>query len=135
MPANPSQGTVLKKASAIIGDVTSVSIAGITRAEIDVTALADAAKKYMMGTVDSGTIEVGFNYDEAIAAYIPATTENVSSAWSITVNTAEASTQIISFNAFVQSFSVEAGVDAALTGSLTLRIDGAVTFNTPSGGV
>lgn len=132
MAANPAQGTLLKKGTTTLGDITSISLSGITRAEIDVTALADTGKKYLMGTVDSGTVEVGFNYDDALATYIPSTSETTSSAWSITVATGPTQTQVISFNAFVQSFSVEAGVDAALTGNLTLRIDGVVTFGTPS---
>jgi hypothetical protein len=36
--------------------------------------------------------------------------------------------QGITFNAFMQSFSVEAAVDTQLTGSLTLRIDGPIAF-------
>ena len=128
MAANVSQGSILKKGSTTIADITGISIAGITRAEMDTTALADTAKKFLMGTTDAGTIEIQFNYDDGLSAYIPITTENVSAAWSITVPCSGTQTQIVGFNAYQQSFSVEAAVDSQLTGSLTLRIDGAVSF-------
>ena len=128
MAANVSQGSILKKCGTTIADITGISIAGITRAEMDTTALADTAKKFLMGTTDAGTIEIQFNYDDGLSAYIPITTENVSAAWSITVPCSGTQTQIIGFNAYQQSFSVEAAVDSQLTGSLTLRIDGAVSF-------
>jgi hypothetical protein len=70
MAANVSQGSKLQKTviSTLtdVGDITAISISGITRTEIDVTALADTAKKYLMGTTDAGTIEIQFNYDDTM---------------------------------------------------------------------
>jgi hypothetical protein len=146
MAANVSQGAYIQKtissAFVTIGDVTGISISGISRAEIDVTALADTSKKYLMGTIDSGTIEVQLNYDDddtvGANALQPGgangtTVETASVAWKIVVpcgynGSGTAQTQPITFNAFQQAFSVEAAVDSQLTASLTLRIDGAVTF-------
>ena len=96
------------------------------------TALTDTAKTYLMGTVDSGTIEVSFNYDDTLDDYVRATGSSTSSAWSIVYQVGASKTQTLTFNAFEQSFSIEAGVDAALTGNLTLRIDGVVTFGAPA---
>jgi subtilisin family serine protease len=132
MAANSSYNTVIKKGATTLGDITSISLSGITRTEIDVTALTDTAKTYLMGTVDSGTIEVSFNYDDTLDDYVPATGSSTSSAWSIVYQVGSSKTQTLSFNAFEQSFSIEAGVDAALTGNLTLRIDGVVTFGAPA---
>jgi hypothetical protein len=139
MPANVSFGTVIKKGAVTLGDVTAISLSGISRAEIDVTALTDAAKVYKMGTVDSGTIEVSFNYDDSLGGYVPVSSSNTSEDWSIVLpsgpNTATPpanTTQTLSFKAFQQGFSLDTGVDAAQTGTLTLRIDGVVTFGTPA---
>ncbi len=148
MAANVSQGAKLQKTiSAVltdIGDITGISISGITRTEIDVTSLADTAKKYLMGTTDAGTIEVQFNYDDTMTVgnslMVPGgangtTLETVSLAYKIIVPCGftgavppVAMFQGITFNAFTQSFSVEAAVDSQLTGSLTLRIDGPIAF-------
>jgi hypothetical protein len=133
MAANVSQGSLLKKGATTLGDITGISLGGISRAEIDVTTLstgtsANYTKNYLMGTVDSGTIEVQFNYDDGLATYIPLGTETAAAAWSIVVPCGTTTTQTITFNSWQQSFSVEASVDSQLTGSLTLRIDGAVTF-------
>jgi hypothetical protein len=146
MAANVSQGAKLQKTiSSVltdIGDITGISISGITRTEIDVTALADTAKKYLMGTTDAGTIEVQFNYDDTLTVgtslMVPGgangtTLETVSLAYKIIVPCGYtvgnvAMFQGITFNAFMQSFSVEAAVDTQLTGSLTLRIDGPIAF-------
>ena len=133
MAANVSQGSLLKKGSTTLGDITGISLAGISRAEIDVTTLssgtaANWTKNYLMGTIDSGTVEVQFNYDDGLATYLPVGTETASAAWSITVPCGTTTAQIITFNSWQQSFSIEAAVDSQLTGSLTLRIDGAVTF-------
>lgn len=139
MAANTSFGTVIKKGTTTLGDVTAISLSGISRAEIDVTSLTDAAKVYKMGTVDSGTIEVSFNYDDSLSSYVPLSTSNTSEDWSIVLpsgpNTATPpaqTTQTLTFKAFMQSFSIDTGVDAAQTGTLTLRIDGVVTFGTPA---
>jgi|688.fasta_scaffold06220_11 hypothetical protein len=132
MAANSSYNTIIKKGATTLGDITAISLSGITRTEIDVTALTDTAKTYLMGTVDSGTVEVSFNYDDTLDDYIPASAETTSSSWSIVYQVGASKTQTVSFNAFIQSFSIEAGVDAALTGNLTLRIDGVVTFAAPA---
>jgi len=139
MAANTSFGTVIKKGTTTLGDVTAISLSGISRAEIDVTSLTDAAKVYKMGTVDSGTIEVSFNYDDSLSTYVPLSTSNTSEEWSIVLpsgpNTATPPVQVfqtLTFKAFQQSFSIDTGVDAAQTGTLTLRIDGVVTFGTPA---
>ena len=141
MAANVSQGSKLQKTviSTLtdVGDITGISIAGITRTEIDVTSLADTAKKYLMGTTDAGTIEIQFNYDDTMTvgglALVPGgasgtTLETTSVAYKIIVPCGASTTQGITFNAFQQSFSVEAAVDSQLTGSLTLRIDGPIAF-------
>lgn len=131
MSANPSYGAVLKKGTTVIADVLTISLSGMSRAEIDVTALADSEKKYLMGTVDSGTVDLSFNYDSGLSAYIPDSTKNVSEGWSISWTTtpgASPTQQTIAFNAFVQSFSASAAVDQQITSSLTLRVDGAFVF-------
>jgi len=129
MPANNSFGSVLLKGATVIADITSIGVSGIQRAEIDTTPLSSNSKTFLMGTVDSGTITVTFNYDDDHSVLVPSTAELVSVAWSIKYPCGGTSFQTLTFNAYQQSMSIESGVDQALVGNLTLRIDGAVTFS------
>ena len=87
MSANPSYNAQILKGALALGDCLSIAISGISRAEIDVTSLADANKKYMMGTVDSGTVDLTFNYDSDLNTYLPNSATTVSEAWSIKFTT------------------------------------------------
>ena len=53
---SPFSGTVQQ--SILTGEMYAINIDGISAAEIDVTALNDAAKRYILGTRDGGTITV-----------------------------------------------------------------------------
>ena len=131
MSANPSYNAQILKGTLALGDCLSIAISGISRAEIDVTSLADANKKYMMGTVDSGTVDLTFNYDSDLNTYLPNSAPNVSEAWSIKFTTTPGATPVfttITFNAYVQSWSANAAIDQQIQASVTLRVDGAFTF-------
>lgn len=131
MSANPSYNAQILKGTTVIADCLSIAISGMSRAEIDVTSLADANKKYMMGTVDSGTIDLTFNWDTALTSYQPDSSVNVSEAWSIKFTSTPGATPVftnIAFMAYVQSFSVNAAIDQQIQASLTLRIDGGFTY-------
>jgi len=117
-------------ASNIKGHVTSVNLGGISTAEIDVSALADTSKSYIMGQLDGGTIEVSVNVDNANAAVtLPTAGDSTAAAYTLTFGTPAVGNACprFSFNAYIQNVSVEAGVDAQVTATYTLRISGAVT--------
>lgn len=130
--ALPSQGCVLgvgDTASPIvyttIGDVTSFSGPSGSKGEIDTTDVAATAKTFLGSLPDLGTISVSFNYiptdtqhAQLRSDFLSAT--SVSRRYQITYSDSPQSTQ--SFDGYVQSFSVDVGVDAALVASSEIRI-------------
>jgi len=98
--------------------------------EIDVTSLSSTAKEFLPGLVDNGEISINLNFDASdnshdalLDAQEARTVHNFKITWPGSASPPKAWT----FPAFVKSFSTSSSVDAPLTGSLTLRITGAVT--------
>ena len=114
-------------AGSIIGEITAISFGGIVASQIDVTALTDADKKYVMGFADGGTITVTCFTTNASPAF-PTSGNSTPTAFAITFGSAGLGRPIAGFSAFIQSTVVEAAVDSAVTTTYTLRITGAVTF-------
>lgn len=134
MAAISSVGTIFggTGASEIKGIVTSVSLGGITTAEIDTTALADNDKTYVMGTLDAGTVEVGVNLNSqagSTGVTLPTAGDNTISSWTLTFGTPSATNSCprYTMTGYIQSVSVEAGVDQQLTATYTLRLTDAIT--------
>ena len=114
-------------AADIKGVVTAISLGGISTAEIDVTALSDTSKSYIMGTIDGGTVDVSVNLDTGVTVSLPTAGDNVPTVFSLRFGAASGQGVTFGFSAYIQSSSVEASVDAQVTASYTLRITGAVT--------
>jgi hypothetical protein len=134
MAAISTIGTIFAGAGAtnIKGLVTAINLGGISTAEIDVTGIGDTSKSYVMGTLEGGTIEVTVNVDNANAAVtLPTAGASTAAVYTLTFGTPSASNACprFSFNAFVQNISVEAGIDAQVTATYTLRINGAITVS------
>ena len=120
--------TFVTGASDIKGVVTAISLGGISTAEIDVTALADTSKSYIMGTIDGGTIDVTVNLDSGVTVSLPTAGDATPTSFTLRFGPSTASVGVIfTFSAYIQSASVEASVDAQVTASYTLRITGAVS--------
>ena len=117
----------LTNAADIKGVVTAISLGGISTAEIDVTALADLSKTYIMGTIDGGTVDVTVNLDTGVTVSLPTAGDNTPTSFTLRFGAASGGGVTFSFSAYIQSTSVEASVDAQVTASYTLRISGAVT--------
>jgi hypothetical protein len=121
-----TQGTVK-------GTITAISLSGISTAEIDVTSISSTSKEYVMGTIDGGTIEVTVNVDTVAATAatidLPTAGDNVPTSFVLRLGTGAANLQVptFSFNAYIQSVSIEASVDAQVTATYTLRITGNIT--------
>lgn len=132
MAAISTIGTIFggTDAATIKGTVTAVSLGGISTAEIDVTALADTSKGYLMGVLDGGTVEVTVNVDTTAAALtLPTAGDSTPYAYTLTFGTPGASNACprFTFSAYIQSVSVEAALDAQVTATYTLRITGSIT--------
>lgn len=127
-----SQGTQLwfgvpSFASSQVGDIKGLSVSGITRSELVRSGLADATKQYLGGVVDYGSIELQMNYTPAMGGLRPQSSEVAAQPYWISFPTGPGQTQTWSFNAWKQSMTVEAAIDGALTGNLTLKLSGPMT--------
>lgn len=139
MPAISSVGTSFTTGtSEIKGSITAISISGISTSEIDVTALSDTNKSYVMGHLDGGTVEVTVNLETgasgASLVSMPVAGDGTPTAFVLKFGTGTASALVptFSFSAYIQNVSVEANVDSQITATYTLRISGTVTLGTAS---
>lgn len=125
-PVSSYSSSFTTGASSVSGIITSISLGGISTAEIDITGLTDTAKSYIMGTKDGGTVEVSVIVDSSAVPDLP--TSGATSATSFALRFG-ASGPTFTFSAFIQQCSVEASVDGAVTASYTLRISGDITVS------
>jgi hypothetical protein len=124
------------------GDFTRVGgVSGIrdirsgTAAEIDVSDLQSTAKEFVLGLADNGSMSFDLFYDQADPGQITLEQLRESSAsasFRVGVrNPLQAGSPtgftLLSFTGFVATFPITLGVDAAVTGTCTVRITGAIT--------
>lgn len=129
-----SQGTTLHPGTPLltsgpIGDIKALSISGITRSELVRSGLADTTKQYLGGVVDYGTIELQMNYTPTMGGLRPQSSELEAQAYYISMPTGPSATQNWEFTAWKQSMTVEATIDGALSGTLTLKLSGPMTVS------
>ena len=117
-----------------LGLITAISLGGVSTAEIDTTALASTTKSAIMGTLDGGTVDVSFiaktGQSLGLAFYKP--TAGTSTPYNYRIAFTDGTTDLwyLNFSAYIQSTNLEAAVDSAVSGSMTLRITGAVSIET-----
>lgn len=129
MAGKTSQGVTISMGGVVIGNVTDFTGPEGSATVIDVTDLDSTAKEKILGIRDEGQFTFGVNYDPSETSHIAVATARASGA----VQAFEidlGSTNPMTFDGFVLGFSIEGGVDAAMTGSVSVEITGAVTWPT-----
>ena len=123
-----------------LAEVKSISLDGISIAEIDTSALSATVKSFIGGTKDSGTISVTL-FAPAYASGLLGSTGalNPSSyangqdfrkfAIRFGPNTGTGGFEL-AFSGYVTSFNVSAAVDGAVEADLTVRVTGGFTSST-----
>jgi hypothetical protein len=138
-PTVGSGGTV----SVTVAEIKSISLDGISIAEIDTSALAASVKTFVGGTKDSGTISISLfapSYTAALlgtgsnnGALNPSTYANGADFRKFAIqfgpNTGTGGFEL-AFSGYVTSFNVTASVDGAVEADLTIRVTGAFTSST-----
>ena len=114
-----------------LGLITSISLGGVSTAEIDTTSLASGSKSAIMGTLDGGTVEVSFiaktGQSLGLQFYKPTAGNNSPYLYRIAFTDGTNDLYYLQFYAYIQSTNLEAAVDSAVSGSMTLRITGNVS--------
>lgn len=113
-------------ASSVSGVIKSISFGGSSTSAIDVTSITATFKTYVMGMADWGTITVScFAENSTAKPDMPTAGLTTPLAFVITMGAGSGS-NVYTFNAYLVSTSMSAGIDEAVTVDYTLRISGAV---------
>ena len=122
-------GTTATPTWTTIGEVKSFSGPSGSASVIDATHLGSTAKEKLMGLADEGQITLELNYlhtsDSGQSAVRTARTNRTKSEFQITLSDGSST---IKFSGYVLSFTVNGGVDALMSSSITIEITGAVTY-------
>lgn len=131
-----TQGVVIKRGDGAspevfttIGEVNSIQGPGGSATTIDVTNLSSTAKNKKMGLIDEGQVTLEMKLDTADTAQTGLRTDRSNKTlrnFQIVLTDSPATT--ISFAAYVMSFALATAVDDVVTASVTLEIDGLVTW-------
>ena len=126
-----------------VADVKSISLDGISIAEIDTSSISSTVKSFVGGTKDSGTISISL-FAQAYAAAELGTASNQGALNPYTYangadyrnfkirfgpNTGTGGFEL-AFSGYVTSFNVSSAVDGAVEADLTVRVNGAFTSTT-----
>lgn len=119
-----------------VGNLTGIrDLRSGTATEIDVSDLSSTGKEYILGLNDPGSFSLDVIYDPSDPGHIILETLRETSAINpfrvgvpnpLQAGSPTGFTQF-SLNGFVQTFPFSAAVDAALTGSVTVRVSGSIT--------
>ena len=136
MAQTESQGTVFKVGDAAspevftaVGEVKEIGGPSGSAPVIDVSNLSSVKREKIMGLPDEGQITLSLNYDgddaqqDALRAARTART-----ATNFQIVTSNSPPETLSFTAYVLEFSLNFAVDEVVGLTVTLEIDGAVTF-------
>lgn len=129
---NPSTNAELTASTQPVkGEIQSISFSGISAAEIDVTALSDTAKQYVLGTMDGGTVEVTafMTAGAGLNPTLPSSGNSTPTAMKVIFGNADGGKDgvTLAFDGYVQNTAMEAAVDGAVSVTYTIRITGPVT--------
>lgn len=108
--------------------VTNVSHSGWERAAIDVTCMTDTEKQFIPGDlVDYGSLSFDIFFDPNDDVPVGQASETIT----VTFATRGSQTTAANwqFTGFATSFEWSAPLEDAMTGTLTVKVDGPITFN------
>lgn len=117
----------------VVGGVRAINdLRSGTATEIDVSDLSSSAKEFLLGLADNGAMNLEMLYDPADAGQIILESLRESSAsnsFRVTIPNPLNSPAVttFAFTGFVQTFPFSVGADAAITGTVTVRVTGAIT--------
>jgi hypothetical protein len=129
--AKASKGTVLKRGSNAIGEVTSISGPSGTLATVDVTSHDSLSAEFVGGMPDAGEVSFDFNFighDEEQQGLEEDRENVVLGTFSLILNDHATTKTTYTFSAYVTAFSLNpGGPNDKLSGSCTLKITGKAT--------
>ena len=119
-----------------INCVTTVNMEDGEAADIDVTCLQSDAKEYLVGLQDSGSLSLDLNVVFGDAGYVilqdaKAAGTLIGFQIELPLLGVETTGRTFTFEGYVKSLPFTGAVDAAITGTASIRISGAVVEAAP----
>lgn len=130
MTGTTSMKSKIKMGGAVIGGITDFTGPEGSTTIIDVSDLDSDAKEKILGLKDEGQFTFGLNYNPSNTSHIAVAAARASGALQEFEIDLGGTGKTLEFSAYVIGFAIEGGVEAALTGSVSLEISGAVTWPT-----
>lgn len=128
--AYTSGGTFTPVTYSTIGNAKTFSGLDGSAVEIETSNFASTGKEFLLGLYDGGMITIDLDIDNADAGQLASRAALQASAIkAIKIILPAGSTPNIAFNAFVKKFTMQSGVDKAISGQITLRISGGYTLS------
>jgi hypothetical protein len=128
---------------ASLGDVTSISVNGISVAELDTSSLGTTSKTAAVGIRENGTISLSIYMFESVGGVTTDAQYYLrpvlyksggdlvdAASWRLLFggDTTGSAATYVTFSAYVTSLNVSAAVDGIVQASVTLRITGSLTW-------
>ena len=113
-----------------IANVTGFNGPGGAASVIDVSNLASTAKEKLMGLPDEGQFTLDLNLDPDAASHQALRNQRAARARTeFKITFTDVTPAVAQFSGFVLGFSIQGAVDAAIKASVTIEIDGPVTWS------
>ncbi len=105
-------------------NITSFSLEGGDRAEVDVTNSSSTSREVVPGFRNPRRVTLGINYNGELAGLDTALANCATGALAISVGSGCAEpASLLSLNAWVMSYDLSADLDGIVTGSVTFMVD------------
>ena len=126
-----AQGTTFTINSVAVGEIQSFSGMDGEAADIKTTSLASAAHEYRQGLQDFGGFSIDINRDPSDAGQVEAFDQRAAQTASTCVLTLpdQTTNNVATFSAYVKSISLGGEVDGVVTGTINMKITGAVVWS------
>jgi len=112
-----------------VGDVINVTGPGITKDEIEVTALDSSAKEFIGALDDPGEVSLELNWNPQDAEHVNLRTDaEGNTARNYRIVWSDVSATQVTFNGEVMEFSINTEANDAAKGSVRVKINGALTW-------
>lgn len=133
MAATPilAQATTVSFNAVTVNGITSITGIGSGDAtEINITTLASTVKEFKQGLQDFGSFDVEMIRNQDDLGQIEISTHLAAQATKTVVITLPSSTNnVITFNAFVKSFTMDINADGVVTGKASFRVVSAPVYS------
>ena len=113
-----------------VGDVVSISGPGISKDEIEVTALDSTSKEYIGALDDAGEISLELNWNPQDAQHVLLRSDSEGSTkFDYRVIWGDVSSTQVDFNGEVMEFSINTEANDAVKATCRIKINGSLTWS------